>query len=153
MYVVGMGLGFTMQIIVTVVQNAVERRHMGVATSTVTFFRAMGGTFGAAVCGAILTSRLGVHLSEQFGSTSGATSDPGALANDVTAIKQLPEPAHGMVLKAFAESLHDVFLWVTPAVVLALVVAFFIKELPLKSRAAAPETDAAAAEAASASVH
>jgi predicted MFS family arabinose efflux permease len=135
-YIFGAGLGFSMQIIVTIVQNAVDRRHMGSATSAVAFFRSMGGTFGAAVFGAILSSRLAAHLADEFAGQGGGAALPagGDVTNNVERIQHLPEPIHGLVLRAFADSLHDVFLWAIPVVVVALLVAFFIKELPLKMR-------------------
>jgi hypothetical protein len=136
-----------MQVIMTVVQNSVDKRHMGAATSTVTFFRSMGGTFGAAVFGAILTSRLAVHLTEELGGSgaggaggAGVAANSDQMTNDVQAIQALPEPLHTHVLNAFAGSLHDVFLWATPAVVIALAIAFFIKEVPLKSRVESTST-------------
>ena len=64
MYVFGAGLGLSLQVVVVVVQNAVDRSDIGVATSSVAFFRQMGGSFGTALFGAILTSRLSVHLAE-----------------------------------------------------------------------------------------
>ena len=64
MYVMGAGLGFTMQVLVTIVQNSVDRGDIGVATSSVTFFRQMGGSFGTALFGAILSSRLAVHIAD-----------------------------------------------------------------------------------------
>jgi len=136
-YVFGAGLGFSMQLIVTIVQNSVDRRHMGTATSSVAFFRSMGGTFGAAVFGAILSSRLSTYLAVEFAGRGGGslpTAGGGDIANNVEAIQALPEPAHGMVLNAFSNALGDVFLWAIPVVAAALVVAFFIKELPLKQR-------------------
>ncbi len=142
-YLFGAGLGFSMQIVVTIVQNAVDKRHMGTATSSVTFFRFMGGTFGAAVFGAILSSRIVTHLAEQFQGQPSSTlpAHAGNLTNNVELIKRLPEPVHGFVLNAFAESLHDVFLWAVPVLLVALAVSFFIPEVPLKARAAGPEAD------------
>jgi EmrB/QacA subfamily drug resistance transporter len=134
-YLFGAGLGFSMQIVVTIVQNAVDRKHMGTATSSVAFFRSMGGTFGAAVFGAVLSSRLAVHLADSGG--AGAATGGSIDTNNVTAIAKLPEPIHTVVLNAFANSLDDVFLWAVPTIVIALVVSLFIKELPLKSRAEA----------------
>lgn len=134
----GAGLGFSMQIVVTIVQNAVDRKHMGTATSSVAFFRSMGGTFGAAVFGAILTARLTAHLSDTLGSNASGIS--GSDTSNVEKIKHLAEPVKSLVLRAFADSLHDVFVWAIPVVLIALVTAFFIKELPLKARAAATET-------------
>jgi EmrB/QacA subfamily drug resistance transporter len=149
-YLFGAGLGFSMQIIVTIVQNSVDKRHMGTATSSVTFFRFMGGTFGAAVFGAILSSRLVVHLAAQLATLPGAGTrgaiPTGNIANNVTRIQRLPEPIHGLVLNGFAESLHDVFLWAVPVLLVALAVSFFIPEVPLKAREASPDAEAEAEE-------
>lgn len=144
MLVFGAGLGFTMQIIVTVVQNSVDRRHMGAATSSVAFFRSMGGTFGAAVFGAILSSRLATHMAAEFGGQAPAGGVD--ISNSVETIQGLPEPTHGKVLEAFALSLHDVFLWAIPVVIVAFAVSFFIREVPLKSRETPSEPAAAADE-------
>jgi EmrB/QacA subfamily drug resistance transporter len=134
-FLFGAGLGFSMQIIVTIVQNAVDRRHMGTATSSVAFFRSMGGTFGAAVFGAILYARLATHVSETLGPQ--AAGQLGGATGNVQRIQLLPEPVKGLVLHAFADSLHDMFLWAIPAVLVAFAVSLFIKELPLKARQAA----------------
>ena len=138
MYVLGAGLGFTMQVLVTVVQNAVDRSDIGVATSSVTFFRQMGGSFGTALFGAILSSRLTVHIAEAVrqlpAGASSAAGRVGDVANDVQAIKALPEPLHSLVTGAFSRSLHDTFLSAVPLVAIALVVAFFLKEKPLAQR-------------------
>ena len=71
MYAFGMGLGFTMQVVVTAVQNSVDRRNMGVATASVTFFRSMGAAIGTALLGAILNIRLKHHLTEIVGAAQG----------------------------------------------------------------------------------
>ncbi|MBA2715739.1 MAG: MFS transporter [Propionibacteriales bacterium] len=151
-YLFGAGLGLTMQIIITVVQNSVEKRHMGTATSSVTFFRMMGGTFGAAVFGAVLSSRLATHLAEQFGASGASVGSSATMTNNVEKIQQLPEPQHGQVLQAFADSLSDVFLWAMPVVLVAFAVSFFIKELPLKAREPGP-TERGDAEAEVALAH
>ena len=145
MYVLGAGLGFTMQVLITVVQNSVERTDIGVATSSVTFFRQMGGSFGTALFGAILSSRLAVHIADALkgapaGSASGKVGD---VANNVQAIKALPEPVHSLITGAFSASLHDVFLSAVPLVAVALVVAFFLKEKPLATRDATPPAPSA----------
>ena len=131
MYLFGMGLGLTMQVLIVVVQNSVDRSDIGVATSSVAFFRQMGGSFGTALFGAILTSRLATHLAELLP----AGASPGQVnTNDVQAIKHLPAAARTMVETAFSRSLSDMFLTAVPLVVLAGVVALFIKELPLGAR-------------------
>jgi len=145
LYAFGAGLGFTMQTILTAVQNAVELRDLGAATSAVTFFRSLGGAIGAAVFGAVLSSRLATYLAEGFG---GAPAPPGGAvdANNVQAIQALPEPVKGIVLRAFTHALTDVFLAGVPFVALALVVAFFLREIPL--RTAQPAAEAQPTEAA-----
>jgi len=149
MFVMGCGLGFTMQVLVIAVQNSVARTDIGVATSSVQFFRQMGGSFGAALFGAVLSSRLGVHLAQ---ATAGAP--PGALpadgvgdvSNNVEAIKALPEPAHGLVVGAFSDAMSDMFLVAVPIVLVALVIGLFLKEIPLATRdtPAQPDEDSRA---------
>ena len=148
MYVLGAGLGCTMQVLITVVQNSVERTDIGVATSSVTFFRQMGGSFGTALFGAILSSRLAVHIADALKSApaGSANGKVGDVANNVQAIKALPEPLHSLITGAFSASLHDVFLTAVPLVAVALVVALFLKEKPLAQRDA-PAPAASADEA------
>jgi predicted MFS family arabinose efflux permease len=134
-YLFGAGLGFTMQTIVTAVQNSVQHRDMGAATSSITFFRQMGGSIGAAVFGAVLSSRLAFHLSEQLaraGIQQGA-GGPRVEANDIQGIQQLAEPVKSIVLGAFTNSLDEVFLVGVPFVAAAFVVALLLKEQPLRT--------------------
>jgi len=141
MYAFGSGLGFTMQVVVTAVQNSVDRRNMGVATASVTFFRSMGGAIGTALLGAILNIRLKHHLSEIVGAADQAPSGP-IRTDDVTAIKVLPEPIKTWVLEAFTRSMDDVFLVAVPFMAVAFVIALTMREKPLRSRAT-PDTDSA----------
>jgi EmrB/QacA subfamily drug resistance transporter len=141
-YLFGAGLGFTMQTIVTAVQNAVEFRDLGAATSSVTFFRQMGASIGVAIFGAALSSRLAHYLAEAF-AQAGIQPGAGGLrvdANDVQAIQRLAEPAKSLVLSAFANALDDMFLIGVPFLVLAFFVALFLKEVPLRTGPADPAT-------------
>ncbi len=139
-YVFGAGLGFTMQTIMVAVQNSVDFRDMGTATSAVTFFRSMGGAIGTAVFGAVLSNRLAQHLREVFAGAvaSGQALPSGNATRNIQAIQALPEPVRGKVLLAFTEALHDVFLVGVPFVMLAFVVALFLKEIPLRTSTGAP---------------
>jgi MFS family permease len=139
MFAMGLGLGFTMQVLVVIVQNSVDRADMGVATASVAFFRQMGGSFGTALFGAILSSRLAVHLTDAMqdapaGTPQSAVGSPETMANDVQAIQALPGPLQDLVTGAFSSALHDMFLSAVPLVLVALGVAFFIKEVPLAAR-------------------
>ena len=145
MYAFGMGLGFTMQVVVTAVQNSVDRRNMGVATASVTFFRSMGGAIGTALLGAILNIRLRHHLSEIVGAAQGRGPAGPIETNDVTAIKALPEPVKTWVLEAFTRAMDDVFLVAVPFMAVALIVAVTMREKPLKGRS--QHSDSATASA------
>ena len=141
----GAGLGLTLQTIVVAVQNAVPFRDLGAATSSTTFFRQMGGTIGAAVFGAVLSSRLTHHLAEQFagaqgGAQAGAPGGGAIGANNIQAIQALPEPVKHLVLMAFTAAINDVFLVGVPFIVVALSVALFLKEVPLRTAASGSTT-------------
>ena len=149
MFVFGAGLGLTMQVTVTAVQNSVDRRHMGTATASVTFFRSMGGAIGTALFGAILNTRLAHHLAEivpaeaqsQLGSAA-------ASANNITALRGLPEPMKTWVLTAFTSAMDEVFLVGLPFMVVALVIAVFMREVPLMGRSEPPSTESRESDAA-----
>jgi EmrB/QacA subfamily drug resistance transporter len=151
----GAGLGFTMQTIVTAVQNAVDFRDLGAATSATMFFRQMGGTIGAAIFGTILSNRLAVHLVEQLGPMAALAQGSAANTNNIQVIQALPEPLKHSVLTAFTQALDDVFLFGVPIIVLALIVSFFLEEVPLRTAASrapgeAAQVDSAPVEALSA---
>jgi EmrB/QacA subfamily drug resistance transporter len=134
MFAFGMGLGLTMQVVVTAVQNSVDRRNMGVATASVTFFRSMGGAIGTALLGAILNIRLKHHLEAIIGAAQGQAPAGPIETNDITAIRALPEPIKGWVLEAFTRSMDDVFLVAVPFMAVAFVIALTMREKPLKGR-------------------
>ncbi len=135
MFFFGAGLGLTMQVVVTAVQNSVDRRHMGVATASVTFFRSMGGAIGVALFGAILNTRLAYHLDLVVPAAAKAQMGAAASAiNDVRAIPGLPEPVKTWVLTAVTEAMDDVFLVAVPFMVIALVIALFMREKELAGR-------------------
>lgn len=140
LFMFGGGLGLTLQTIVVAVQNAVEMRDLGAATSSTTFFRSLGGAVGAALFGAVLGIRLDHHLDRAY---AGAVSSTAAVdANDIQAMQHLTEPDRHLVLGAFTNALDDVFLTCVPFIALALIIALFLEERPLRSgptRAAASE--------------
>ena len=145
MFFFGAGLGLTMQVVVTAVQNSVDRRHMGVATASVAFFRSMGGAIGVALFGAILNTRLALHLEEVVpAAAQSQLGQASSSVNDVTAIQGLPEPVKTWVLTAFTQSMDDVFLVAVPFMVVALVIAVTMREKELAGRSEAPtsSTDA-----------
>ncbi len=145
MFFFGAGLGFTMQVVVTAVQNSVDRRNMGTATAAVTFFRTMGGAVGTALFGAILNTRLGYHL-EQIVPAAAAGQLGATSVNDVTAIQGLTEPVRTWVLTAFTSAMDDVFLIAVPIMAVAFVLALTMREKPLLTRAGPTSSEEPAAE-------
>jgi MFS family permease len=131
-FVLGIGLGLVIQTLVVAVQNAVEPRDLGVATSSNTFFRSMGGAVGTAVFGSVLTSTLTSELAAAFpdGLPGGATA--GSLQSDVAAIQALPPAVREPLLEAFTVAIDRVFVVGVPVVLVALVVMLFLKEIPLR---------------------
>ena len=76
---VGAGLGLSMQTIVIALQNAVDFQDMGIATSSNTFFRSLGGAFGTAIFGTVLSNRIAYYLQDNFAKLQ--SSDPAALSD------------------------------------------------------------------------
>ncbi|MFD7864745.1 MFS transporter [Streptomyces sp. NPDC059783] len=122
----GLGLGLLMQVLVQAVQNTVPDRELGSATTTATFFRTMGQSFGAAVFGAILTN--------QFASRVAASTVPGLHGRDLAPerLAALPEPARTAGLDAFTSSLGVVFVTGAVIMLVALALSFFLKEMRLR---------------------
>ncbi|CAL9402821.1 MFS transporter [Streptomyces sp. enrichment culture] len=139
-FVFGAGLGLVMQVLVLVAQNAVGYEDLGVATSGATFFRSIGASFGVAVFGTIFTSRLTGKLEE---SLSGQDLPPGAgpdaVASDPRAIGELPPALRPSALEAYSTSITDVFLYASPIVLLAFVIAWLLREDPLRGSVTAPD--------------
>ncbi|MFC9270056.1 DHA2 family efflux MFS transporter permease subunit [Streptomyces zhihengii] len=139
--VFGAGLGLVMQVLVLVVQNAVSYEDLGVATSGATFFRSIGASFGVAIFGTVFTNRLETKLTDALaGQQVPPGADASALAADPRAIAELPADLRPSVLHAYATSITDVFLYAVPVVVLAFVVAWFLKEDKLRGSVTAPDT-------------
>ncbi|MGW0463895.1 DHA2 family efflux MFS transporter permease subunit [Streptomyces sp. NPDC003027] len=139
-FVFGAGLGLVMQVLVLVVQNAVSYRDLGVATSGATFFRSIGASFGVAIFGTIFTNRLTHKLDDALaGQNVPPGTGPDQLAADPRAIAALPPGLRPSVLHAYATSITDVFLYAAPVVVIAFVVAWFLKEDKLRGSVTAPD--------------
>ncbi|MFJ3764912.1 DHA2 family efflux MFS transporter permease subunit [Streptomyces sp. NPDC090082] len=142
-FVFGAGLGLVMQVLVLVVQNSVLYEDLGVATSGATFFRSIGASFGVAVFGTLFTNRLTDKLDAVFASAGARVPPgvgPGQVAADPRAVSELPAELRPAVLHAFATSITDVFLYAAPVVLVAFVVAWFLKEDKLRASVTAPDT-------------
>jgi EmrB/QacA subfamily drug resistance transporter len=126
MFVMGLGLGLVMQVLVLAVQNAVDYSELGVATSGATLFRSMGGSLGTAALGAIFTNRLASELS---GSPAGSV---GSGSIDPAAVQRLPAPVRESFTGAFVDALSTVFIVAAVIVVIAHLLSYLIEERPLR---------------------
>ncbi|MEU8968829.1 MDR family MFS transporter [Streptomyces monashensis] len=139
-FVFGLGLGLVMQVLILIVQNAVSYEDLGVATSGATFFRSIGASFGVAIFGTIFASRLGDKLTAAF---RGVPLPPGTSANalksDPRGIAALPPTLRTPALHAYASAITDVFLYAAPVALLGFLLAWFLKEDPLRGSVTAPD--------------
>ena len=139
MFVLGVGLGCVMQVLVLIVQNAVPYPELGVATSGATFFRSIGGCFGTAIFGAIFSNVLVGNLVRHLGNASLPT---GLSSSSVTPaiLDRLPQAVHHGIAAAYAESIQTVFLIAAPIGAVAFLAAWFIPQVELRRGVgAAPE--------------
>lgn len=130
MAVLGFGIGLTMQVLVLAVQNGVDYKDLGTATSAVSFTRTLGGAIGAAFVGAIMTNKVISDLRSLPGGTHGAAQQ--LLAGNPAQLGALPRHVHEVVISAFAGAFHLSYLWVLPFVAAALLLALVLPEAPLR---------------------
>ncbi|WPS86017.1 MDR family MFS transporter [Brevibacillus halotolerans] len=156
--VFGLGLGVAMPVFTITVQNAVKSKDLGVATASSQLFRSLGGTIGVAIMGTILSVRIGSKMSEstaQLG-ISHLPNIPPELVQKISALhnpqilldlqrldqieKSLPPVLHELFNHVIANlrdalqyALAGVFLTSTWLLVFALLLTFFLREIPLRS--------------------
>ncbi len=132
MVILGLGLGMVMQVLVLAVQNAVEYRFLGVATSGSTLFRQVGGSIGVALFGAIFVNRLDAELAAKLppGAHIPAAANPAVL-------RELPAAIHTAYVTAFAAALQPVFLVAAGTAFFGFVFSWFLHDLPLRKTARA----------------
>ena len=132
MLLLGLGLGGIMPVLVVSVQNAVEFRDLGAATSGTAFFRSIGGSFGTALLGAIFTSQLGSKLNALF---AGHPVPAGLSANTISPqlVKNLDPAVRASFNTVYADALQWAFIIAAPVAALAFVLAWFLPQLPMRS--------------------
>jgi EmrB/QacA subfamily drug resistance transporter len=132
MLVIGSGLGLNMQTIILAMQNAVPPRDTGVATSSTTFFRSLGGTLGTAVFLSVLFSTVTANITGAFRDAGVTPTAAGDILNDSSFLKGLtPEQAHPYEV-GFSHSMSTVFLLVAASLVICLILSVLMKEVPLR---------------------
>jgi EmrB/QacA subfamily drug resistance transporter len=139
MVVLGLGIGMVLQVLVIAVQNAVDYKDLGTATSGVTFFRSIGASFGVAICGAIFSNTLVGNIRKAVGNVripSGLSATGGV---SPAQLKALPPAVRHVLVTGYADSLKTVFLSVVPVALLAFAITWFLPEVPLRRTTAVPD--------------
>ncbi|TFD61795.1 MFS transporter [Cryobacterium suzukii] len=153
MFILGAGVGMIMQNLVLVVQNTVEITHLGVATSTVTFFRSLGGTVGVAVMGSVLGTVVAQYIRDGTGALSPANRAVAAETvgdGTIPQVSLLPAALRVVVESAYGMGVGNVFLLMVPLAVITLVTIALLPNIPLGTMTGIDrERSAAAGEAAS----
>ncbi|MGC5012372.1 MDR family MFS transporter [Streptosporangium sp. DT93] len=129
--VLGLGMGFLMQITMLIAQNSVEQKDLGVASSTSTFFRSIGGSFGVSLFGAIFNNELTAGLRSSLGAEGERLASGGAQF-DPAAMHELPANVRTGFLESLAGAISEIFWWAILFAVLVPLLAAFIKEIPLR---------------------
>ncbi|OIP87532.1 MAG: MFS transporter [Rhodobacterales bacterium CG2_30_65_12] len=134
----GFGMGFTMPVITTAVQNAAPRAQLGTATAGGLMFRQIGGSLAVALFGVMFangmideTGALTVAAAKAMGSGGGLEISPAALA-------ALPEAVRAEIGAVVVTAMHPIFLIAAVLSVLGFVVAIFLEEIPLANRLLPP---------------
>lgn len=127
--ILGLGLGFVLPVLVLAVQNSVRAADLGAATSAATYFRQIGGSVGAALFGTLLAHRLVEAVAREL--PGNALPDADSLTPQL--VHALPESLRDGYVRAYADAMPRIFLYLVPVLVLGLLLAFFLKEKPLVS--------------------
>ncbi|MBQ0885767.1 MFS transporter [Streptomyces sp. RM72] len=151
MALMGLGVGMMMQNLVLCTQNQVDPSDLGAASSTVTFFRSLGGAVGVSVLGSVMSTRISHYASDTIGSLSPQEQAAAAKASGSGAIPDmdlLPPGIREWLESAYGHGIADIFLIVAPIALLAFLVTLFIKEVPLRTKGALAQASEASAESA-----
>ncbi|MZD04982.1 MFS transporter [Streptomyces sp. SID5785] len=150
MALMGLGVGMTMQNLVLCTQNQVAPQDIGSASSTVTFFRSLGGAMGVSALGSIMSTRITHYVKDglaDLGPQGAALGHGGTGGGAIPDLDKLPAPLRTIMESSYGHGIADVFLIAAPIALVALLAMLFIKEVPLRTSGGldqAKETEAAA---------
>ncbi len=145
MLVVGLGVGALIQNLVLTVQNTVDVRDIGVASSTATFFRSLGGTIGVSVLGALLATQMKTKITDGLAAMD-VPGGSGATGGDLD-ISALPAPVEHLYRAVQGDVTGHIFLVSAVIAAVGLVATLFIHEAPLQESVAMHPEEPAPGEA------
>ncbi|WP_292902146.1 MDR family MFS transporter [Microbacterium sp.] len=161
MFLLGAGVGMTMQNLVLIVQNTADPTRMGAASSGVTFFRSLGGTIGVSVMGAVLASTATGLFADRAADLQSALAGLGAAgapvaqalqSGTIPQVSSLPETVRVIVEDVYAQSIAHAFLIAVPVAVVSLIAIMFLPNRPLNRMTTAERVAASEADLATVSV-
>ncbi|NEB73836.1 MFS transporter [Streptomyces sp. SID14478] len=136
MALMGLGIGMMMQNLVLCTQNQVAPQDIGSASSTVTFFRSLGGAMGVSALGSIMSTRISHYVTDglaDLGPKGAALGHAGTGGGAIPDLDRLPAPLRTIMESSYGHGIADVFLIAAPIALLALLATLFIKEVPLRT--------------------
>ncbi|MFG2635569.1 MFS transporter [Streptomyces sp. NPDC048362] len=157
MALLGLGIGMMMQNLVLATQNQVAPSDLGSASSTVTFFRSLGGAVGVSALGAVMSHKITDYVKDGVSALSpkyqAALAGGSGSTDSIPDMNKLPAPIRTLLESAYGHGIADVFFIAGCLAALAFLITLFIKEVPLLTKGAlaqtaeseAPVTDPAAA--------
>lgn len=161
MFLLGAGVGMTMQNLVLAVQNSAKPSEIGVASSGVTFFRSLGGTIGVSLMGAALASRVadlftGAHdrLIETLTALgpSGAAWGEQLSSGTLPRVSEMPEQLRVIVEDIYAQGISSAFLIAVPFGILSILAVVFLPNRSLSTMTTSERRNASEADLATVSV-
>ena len=131
LFVLGTGIGMTMQNLVLAVQNTVAAQDLGAASSAVAFFRSLGGTIGVSVLGAVLSARVGSLITA--GLPEGAAGSAGSGSVGLADLADAPPAVRELITVSYGDATGTIFLVSAVVAVAAVVAILLIREVALRT--------------------
>jgi EmrB/QacA subfamily drug resistance transporter len=147
MALLGIGVGMMMQNLVLSTQNQVTPKDLGAASSTVSFFRSLGGAVGVGVLGSVMSDRITHYAKDSILDLSPKARIAAAKAvggGDLPDMNALPKPVRTWLESAYGHGIADIFLYASPFALIAFLTVLFIKEVPLRTTGALAQAAQAA---------
>ncbi|WP_107416124.1 MFS transporter [Streptomyces sp. CdTB01] len=140
MALLGLGIGMMMQNLVLCTQNQVEPSDLGSASSTVTFFRSLGGAVGVSALGAVMAHRITHYVKDGIAALDpqyrAALAGSSSSTDTIPDMNKLPVPIRTLMESAYGHGIADVFMIAGALAAIAFFITLFIKEVPLRTKGA-----------------
>jgi hypothetical protein len=133
MFLLGAGIGMTMQVMVLAVQNSLPMRQMGVGTAANNFMRSMGSVIGVSLFGVFLNNEIRAALRQLAAQGADPAVVAGILQSSPGKIHDLPAPIRDVVTTHVATGVGTIFLYSIPVVAVAWLLTLLLKEVPLRA--------------------